>query len=266
MAVISRYVKAESLEQAQHLLLADERNAVLGGYTFLRLGSRSIETAIDLSGLDLEYIRETAEHIEIGAMTSLREIEESSLLRRYFSGILPRSASGIAGVQVRNQAVLGGTVAGRYGFSDVLCALVAMDAEVVLYNVGKIPLEEYLRRKAGKEIVKKIIFPVGEAVGAFQAVRNSAGDFALLNVAVSHSARGWRIVVGARPAVARSARAAADYLNGCTVVGPDEITQAAALSIADLSFGATMKAKASYRKAICPVLVKREIEEVISCK
>lgn len=266
MAVISRYVKAESLEQAQNLLLSDTRNAILGGYTFLRLGSHPIETAIDLSGLDLDYIRETEEHIEIGAMTSLRKIEESPLLRHHFSGILSRSASGIAGVQVRNQAVLGGTVAGRYGFSDILCALVAMDAEVVMYNAGKIPLEEYLQRKAGKEIVKKVILPAGEAIGAFRAVRNSVGDFALINVAVCHSSRGWRIAIGARPAVARSAKAVADYLNAGTVVGSPEIAQAATLSVDELSFGSTMKANAAYRKAICPVLVKRAIEDVIACK
>ncbi len=266
MTAISQYAKAESLEHAQHLLLSDERNAILGGYAFLRLGSRSIGTAIDLSGLDLQYIRETEDHIEIGAMTTLREIEVSPLLQRHFSGMLPLAASGVAGVQVRNQATIGGTAAGRYGFSDLLCALVAMDAEVGLYNVGKIPLEEYLQRKAGKEIIKKMILPAGEAVGAFRAVRNSTGDFALINVAVCHSGRGWRIAVGARPAVARSARAAADYLNAGADVGPDEIARAAAMAADEMSFGATMKTGAVYRKMVCPVLVKRAIEEVIACK
>ena len=47
--------------------------------------------------------------------------------------------SHIVGVPFRNCATVGGSVFSRFGFSDLTCALLALDASVVLYRGGELP-------------------------------------------------------------------------------------------------------------------------------
>jgi xanthine dehydrogenase YagS FAD-binding subunit len=65
---------------------------------------------IDLQGVAaLHGIRSSAEGVEIGAMTTLAEIERDSTIRERF-GLLADSASRVASPQIRNAATLGGNV------------------------------------------------------------------------------------------------------------------------------------------------------------
>lgn len=124
---------------------------------WLRLCSPRIQNAIDLSGLDLDYIKETEEAFEIGAMCSLRSLETHPELEAYFCGAIKESVRHIVGVQFRNQATVGGSIYGRFGFSDVLTCLLALDTEVVLVHAGKMTLAEFADRKRDRDILEKII-------------------------------------------------------------------------------------------------------------
>ena len=74
LVTIANYLRPESLSEAYELN-QKKANRVLGGMMWLRLCSPRIQNAIDLSGLDLDYIRETEDAFEIGAMCSLRSLE-----------------------------------------------------------------------------------------------------------------------------------------------------------------------------------------------
>ena len=66
---------------------------------------------VDLTRIaSLKGIRETADGIEIGALTTLTEIEESPLIRENF-GVLAEAASRVASPQIRNVGTIGGNVA-----------------------------------------------------------------------------------------------------------------------------------------------------------
>ena len=131
LVTIANYLRPESLSEAYELN-QKKANRVLGGMMWLRLCSPRIQNAIDLSGLDLDYIKETEEAFEIGAMCSLRSLETHPGLETYFRGAIKESVRHIVGVQFRNQATVGGSIYGRFGFSDVLTCLLALDTEVVL--------------------------------------------------------------------------------------------------------------------------------------
>ena len=119
MLKIKNYVKAESLEQAYEL--NQKRTAcVLGGMVWLKMGNRNITTAIDLSGLGLDIITETEEAFVIGCMTPLHALETHKELNAYTNGAVRESVRHIVGVQFRNCATVGGSIFGRFGFSDVL--------------------------------------------------------------------------------------------------------------------------------------------------
>lgn len=79
--MIKDYIRPKSLEEAYELLSSNKNSRILGGGAFLRLGSKRINTAIDLCDLDLNYIKETDEGIEIGAMTTFRDLEKNQILR-----------------------------------------------------------------------------------------------------------------------------------------------------------------------------------------
>ena len=53
----------------------------------------------------------------------------------------------IVGVQFRNLATVGGSIWGRFGFSDVLTLFLALDTRVLLYRAGEISLREFAGMK-----------------------------------------------------------------------------------------------------------------------
>jgi xanthine dehydrogenase YagS FAD-binding subunit len=65
---------------------------------------------VDLTRIsDMKGIRETADGVEIGALTTLTDVEESSVIRENF-GLLAEAASRVASPQIRNVGTIGGNV------------------------------------------------------------------------------------------------------------------------------------------------------------
>ena len=142
MLKIREYVKAGSLAQAYELN-QKKSNRILGGMLWMKMSNASIQKAIDLSGLGLEGIQEHEESFSIGCMTTLRELELHEGLNQFTHGAVKESVKNIVGVQFRNLATLGGSIFGRFGFSDVLTCFLALDTDVELYQGGIIPLAEF---------------------------------------------------------------------------------------------------------------------------
>jgi len=68
------------------------------------------KAVIDLSGIaELRGIRETADGIEIGALTTLAEVESNAIVKRKFA-LLAKAAGRVATPQMRNTATIGGNV------------------------------------------------------------------------------------------------------------------------------------------------------------
>ena len=58
--------------------------------------------------------------ISIGARVTLRELEQHVGLNTYTHDAVKNAVKDIVGVQFRNMATIGGSIWGRFGFSDVL--------------------------------------------------------------------------------------------------------------------------------------------------
>ena len=105
------------------LALADrlaERGWLVGGgqdtYGWLKDRAKSADALIDLSGIEsLRGIRETADGIEIGALTTLTEVAQNPLIQQRYS-LLSDAAKVVASPQIRNIGTLGGNVS-----QDVRC-------------------------------------------------------------------------------------------------------------------------------------------------
>jgi len=258
---IKEYVKPVSIEAANEL--CSKGAVVLGGGAFLNLGDKAIETAIDLCDLEMDFVVEDEKQVEIGAMATLRDIEKSAILQKNFCGILSKAAASIMGVQVRNIATIGGSVYGKYGFSDLLTVLLALDAEIELFNAGRMNLQSFLDREPEKDILLKIILKKNVSRASFTCMRKTETDFSVLNTAMAIVEGQLRLAVGARPGKARLAKGAMGYFSPA-----DYSTKAAAalalLAAEELHFGSDIRASEEYRKELCKTMVKRCAMEVLA--
>jgi CO/xanthine dehydrogenase FAD-binding subunit len=262
MLEIENYIRAASLDEAYDRLISEKGAVVLGGCGYLRLGGRKIGHAIDLSGLNLTLIEEAGSGLEIGAMVSLRSVETNSVLIGLADGLLPESVKNIVGIQMRSCVTLGGSVAGRYPFSDPITALLALDAELHFHHHGTISLQEYLVGKGLKDILVKITIPGALRNGAFKSIRKSSTDYAVLNLAAVKVNNSHRIVVGSRPGRAQRVGVAEKFLDS-EGISEASAAQAGQIVSENLKFGDNPRGSAEYRKAVCPVLVKRALLEIL---
>ena len=142
MLRIREYRRVESLEEAYELN-QKKTNRIIGGGLWMKIGDRNLMTAIDLSGLGLDQISETEDEFVIGCMATLRDLEVHPGLNAYTDGAVKQSVCHIVGVQFRNCATVGGSIYGRFGFSDVLTLFAALDCYVELYKGGNVPIQEF---------------------------------------------------------------------------------------------------------------------------
>lgn len=263
-------VQPETIEEAYELLSSRRMNTILGGCAFLRLSSKRIGVGIDLAKLKLNQILENDEFIEVGAMVTFRQLETHPLFKENFGGILPKAVGNIIGVQFRNVVTVGGSVFSKYGFSDLITALLALDTEVELYKAGRMPLSEFLEKPYTKDILTQIRIRKDQRLASYQDLRISASDFPVLNVAVSCAEGDWKIVVGARPRTAKIAAKASQQLSQKYAEGPADSVDLDAIAeqmVNELTFGTNTRGSEAYRQSVSKVLVKRAITEVLtSCK
>lgn len=185
MLEIRNYAKPESLQEAWELN-QKKSNCIIGGMMWLKMSYASVNTAIDLSGLGLGQIDEEADFFRIGCMTTLRDLEKDEALNRFFTGAVREAVRGIVGVQFRNLATIGGSIWGRYGFSDLLTVFLALDSSVELYQGGIVPLAEFIRRKKDRDLLVRVLVPKKSGMGvSYQSFRNTVTDLPVLNVSAA---------------------------------------------------------------------------------
>lgn len=198
MVTIQNYVRVKNLEEA-YTLNQKKGSMILGGMLWTKMQDRTIQKAIDLCELGLDRIDENADAFFIGAMVSLREIELHEGLYAYTQGAVRDALKDIVGVQFRNQATVGGSIWGRFGFSDVLTMFLAMDTYVELFQGGIIPLQEFAEKKPDRDVLVRLIVKKTPGVYAYASVRNQRTDFPVLACAAANVSGTYRISVGARP-------------------------------------------------------------------
>jgi len=248
MITIQKYVRAQSLEEAWQLN-QKKRNRILGGMLWLRLGKGSINTAIDLCDLGLDVIEETEEAFSIGAMATLRDIELHEGLNTYTSGAVANAVKDIVGVQFRNMATVGGSIWGRFGFSDVLTVFLALDCYVELYKGGILPLEQFAKMKKDNDILVRLIVKKTPCKVVYTSMRNQRTDFPVIACAVACMNGEYRASIGARPARAILIRGekAEDFPAFVAENAPTE---------------GNIRGSAAYRTHLIRVLVERSMNEL----
>ena len=125
----------DSVETALDLLgrFGEDGWAMAGGHDTLdwfKDRAKYSANVVDLSGIaSLHGIREVGDGIEIGAMTTLTEIENNDVIQSRYS-LLSNAAGRVASPQIRNVGTLGGNLN-----QDVRCWYYRYGVDLSLINI-----------------------------------------------------------------------------------------------------------------------------------
>jgi CO/xanthine dehydrogenase FAD-binding subunit len=254
---ISNYVKADSLKEAYELN-QKKNNVILGGMMWLKMENLKYNTAIDLSDLGLDTIEETANDYRIGTLVTLRQLELHEGINAMTQGAARDCVKSIVGVQFRNLATVGGSVFGRYGFSDVLTFLMAADAKVELFDKGIVTVEDFAKMPYDRDLLIRIILPKKEQKISYLSMRNTMTDFPVLTCCVSLSNGAVKTCIGARPHRAVCIKDENSILqNGINKESAKEFGDYVSRTV---ETGSNLRASGEYRRTISGVLVRRALE------
>ena len=249
----------KGIHNAENQKLCKGKTArILGGMVWMKMSNRAVATAIDLSGLGLDTILENDDEFVIGCMTPLRDLETNGALNTYTHGAMKESLCHIVGVQFRNCATVGGSIYGRYGFSDVLTMFLGMDTWVELYDAGRIPLTEFVNMKKDNDILVNIIIRKEPLLTCYLSQRNTKTDFPVLTCTAS--------VIGARPAramvVEDKKQILKNFRNMTKKQKAEAINEFAEYAAENVPTAGNMRGSKEYRTLLVKVLTRRAWEAV----
>lgn len=274
MFYYNQYVRAQSLDEAYELY-QKKPNFVLGGMLWLKMKNKMLGTAIDLCDLGLDQIDEDENEFRIGAYATLRQIETHEALNAYTHGAIAESVRHIVGVQFRNVATVGGSIWGRFGFSDVMTIFRALGAKVQLHKAGIMDLDEFAALpRTTRDVLVSVIVPKNAKGVVYLSQRNQSTDFPVLTCAVANRSGRYVAVIGASPYMAEPVWDEDGILDGIVEVNTDgnaaltdnsennaKIDKFAEYVAEHIRFGSNIRAGAEYREIICRVLTRRAVTQ-----
>lgn len=229
-----------------------------------------------IKGIDqIDY--NESEGLNIGALTTIRAIETSKVIKRNFL-VLHQAASQLGSVQVRNLATIGGNICTASPSAETAPALLVLGARVRLIgSKGEriLPLEKFFKGPGETDIDREILTgiylppPSPNCKSVYKAKnRGSAVDCASVGVAaagsvdsISNELKEVRIALGAVATVPMRAYAAEKVLEGKTI-DADLIEKAAGAASEVARPIDDHRASAWYRKEMVKVLLRRSLEEI----
>ena len=274
MFYYNQYVRAQSLDEAYELY-QKKPNFVLGGMLWLKMKNKTLGTAIDLCDLGLDQIYEDENEFRIGAYATLRQIETHEALNAYTHGAIAESVRHIVGVQFRNVATVGGSIWGRFGFSDVMTIFRALGAKVQLHKAGIMDLDEFAALpRTTRDVLVSVIVPKNAKGVVYLSQRNQSTDFPVLTCAVANRSGRYVAVIGASPYMAEPVWDEDGILDGIADAKTDsnaaltdnsennaKIDKFAEYVAEHIRFGSNIRAGAEYREIICRVLTRRAVTQ-----
>lgn len=234
------------------------------------LSDLGAEAAVDLSRLDLAYVTESDNALNIGVLTSLEELAQAPRLQAYAGGILARAARLAAHPGLRHLSTVAGALLARDGPPEVLLALLALGATVVTRSsadrMREAPLADFLaagsKLSSDEWLVEVNVAstrgaPVG---GALERVARTPRDEAIFAAAAVVEAadgvcRRARLAVGPR---LQPVAAIEQILEGHAITR-ESLQAAAEVVTAKVDPIADFRASARYRRAMAGVLARRAL-------
>lgn len=227
---------------------------------------------ISLKRLPLAYIEEGEGGIRIGAVTKLRAIEKSILVRKKLP-VLHEAVRAIGSVQIRNMATLGGNICNASPAADSAPALLVLEAKARIVGPNgerEVPIEGFFLGP-GKtcltrgEMLKEVFIPYmpSGSSGAFLKIGRTSMDIAKINIAVllktiDGMVEECRIALGAVAPTPIRARRAEKFLKG-KELSEDVLREAGEIVSQEIRPITDIRATAEWRREVSKVLTRDAI-------
>ena len=276
------YHQPTSLDDALSLLdrYGDDARLVSGGTALIQFVKQRLAQPAHLVSLakipGLDYIREEDGQIRIGALTTMRAVEISPLVRERTS-LVADTFSRVATVRIRNMATIGGGLAHADPNQDPPPTLIALGSSVVLHSSSgdrSLPLSDFFvdyyetTLQAGEVVTElRIPIPPANTRGAFiKFLPRTADDYATVSVAAvlemgeAGLCRAAHVVLGSAGTTPVVATTTQDALNNKILM--DGIVANAAEGVADLvSPLDDFRGSAEYKRDMAVVFTKRAVQQ-----
>jgi carbon-monoxide dehydrogenase medium subunit len=278
-----KFLEPTSFSEAITLLdqHADVAKIIAGGTSVVLMLQQKLIAPTVLISLgrvpNYDFIRHEGDGLHIGALTKLRDIEHSDVVKK-FCPALAHTFSVIGNVRVRNQATIGGNLSAADYAADPPAMLTALDARAQVQGPEKkreISLNEfflgfYTTVLESNEILTEVIIPTlpSSARAAYHKYTSISAEGrpcvaagAVADFDADGKCLDLRIAVGAAVETPQRVREAEVLARGSTLT--DELVAAIAegysLKLDPLT---DVRGSAWYRREMIRVFVKRVLEEV----
>lgn len=259
------YRRAGTVEEAIELL-ADGGVPLAGGHSLipaLKLRLSEPATLVDIARIPgLSGIHVDGGTLVIGATTRHHDVATSADVATH-AAVLSQAAATVGDQMVRNRGTLGGSLAHAAPHGDLPAVMLAVGAEIVVRgSSGERTIaaddfftDYYSTALAEGELVTSVRIPGSQGRGAYVKFNRRTLDWALVGVAVSQAAGGWRIgLTGVAPTAIR-ARAAEEAL-----AGGSSLAEASLHAAEGLDPPEGLDGSAEYKRHLATVLVRRALE------
>jgi carbon-monoxide dehydrogenase medium subunit len=262
-----------TLPEALGLLDADGSRALSGGTALMLMMKAGVlrpSRLVSLNKLNLERLESgPGGELRIGAMTSLRTLETSEVVRKSWK-VIARTLRTLSNVRVRNVATVGGALAHADPHMDLPPLLVALGANMIVEGkngkrvmpVGDLYagyLENTLQRN---ELITRVEIPaLGKRRAAYlKCTTRSADDWPAVGVAAVLDSEEVTLVVSAATDKPTRLHSAEKILKGKTG-DPEALKQAAEAAAEEVPIEGDMHGSAAYKKQLIRVYLARAIHE-----
>ena len=278
-----KYLRPKSFEEALELLdKYGEQAKLLAGGTDLIVkmkdGVVKPKYVIDLSRLEeLKFISKEDGVIKIGALTTLREIETSPIIRENVH-VLSDAVEKMASWQIRNLGTIGGNLCNASPAADTAPPLLVLEAKLKLTSSeGEriVPIDQFFTGPGetvlrSNELLTEIQIPITlkNSGSAFLKLgRRAAYTLSIVSVAALVTVedrvfRDVRIALGSVAPTPIRARKTEDKFRGLPA-SEEVIKEKCSYVVEDISPISDVRASAEYRKEMSIVFTKRALVEAL---
>jgi len=277
----SQYYKPTKISEALSLLSKHGTGAwpIAGGTDLMAEKDPRIKVLVDISTLNLSYIKPNSQGLIIGATTIFSEIERSPLLEKIPYRTLAYAASLAGTPQIRNMGTIGGNICRPSPCADTAPVLLVLEATI--HVVGpkgqrQLSISEFFKDVAQDalehgELVTEIhlpVFPARTGAAFIKKGRVAVGDLSLASAATcvimddQDRCQEVRIALGSvAPTPLRVKNAERILINKKPENALlEEVAAAAAEEIKPIN---DVRASAEYRRVLSRTLVARALQEAV---
>ena len=231
----------------------------LGAGTVILVNHRHEKNLISLEKIPgLSSIEESEDYVKIGSLVTFDELENSPVVKKKLPALW-QAAYNTAGPQIRNRATIGGNIGCFSPASDAVTALMALDAELELFDgaTKRVKLEN-TDSLSNEAIISAVYVPKRYGFSAFEKVgKRSAMSVSVLNMAIARDKDGVRLAIGCAAPKVLLCKATSETLSR----KPLDLTEAEKCLLSEILPIDDRWGTVSYRRAVAVNLLKKLVKE-----